>query len=269
MAAGHSASRVAGVTAIALCCTLPASAQQKPEAPPAGFSLGLTYGAGWNSNPLELTGRRKGDGLISSEIIAGYRWNLWDGAALAVSTTAYSELYGRETGGGINRLALGATISQKWQDLTLTLGTSTRTAANQHLTAHDSASSDVSFGLSRPFKLSENLTLIANASLARRFMNDGTEDQWRSRVGLTLARKWEKWTFRLGGTFGHTIEDKTPILPRINDRSVSAFAAAGYEWEKDREITFRLGYTRMYSSYPADRYQAFSFSPQIAATLRF
>ena len=269
MAAGHSASRIAGGVAIALCCALPSSAQQKPEAPPAGFSLGLTYGAGWNSNPLELTGRRKGDAFLGSEIIAGYRWNLWDGATLAVSATAFSELYGRETGGGINRLAFGATISQKWGDTTLTLGASTRTAANQHLTAHDSASSDLSLGLSHPVKLTDSLTLIANTSLARRFMNDGTEDQWRSRFGLTLARKWEKWTFRLGGSFGHTIEDKTPILPRINDRSLGAFIAAAYEWEKDREVTMRLGYTRMYSSYPADRYQAFSFSPQVSATLRF
>lgn len=247
----------------------PAAHAQAPDKPASGFSLSTTFGGGWSSNPLEITGRHKGDVYLGSEIVAGYRWALAEKTALNVSLTGFSELYRREEGGGINRAVAAASLSHTWQEATFTLGASGRTAMNQRMTAHDSASQDVSIGVSRPFKLAENLTLTLNSTLSRRFMQDGTEDQFRARFNVTLARKWEKWTFRLSGGFGYTLEDKTPILPRINDRSLSASVGAAYEWEKDREISVRLAYTRMYSSYAPDRYTAFSLAPQIAATFRF
>ncbi|OYU47274.1 MAG: hypothetical protein CFE31_17270 [Rhizobiales bacterium PAR1] len=247
----------------------PAALAQAPVPPQSGISLGVTLGGGWSSNPLEITGKHKGDAYLGSEIVAGYRWALAEKTAFSISVTGFSELYRREEAGGINRAIAAASLSHTWQEATFTLGFAGRTAMNQRLTAHDSASNDVSIGVSRPFKLAENLTLTLNSTLSRRFMQDGTEDQFRARFNITLARKWEKWTFRVGGGFGYTLEDKTPILPRINDRSLSANIGATYEWQKDREISVRLAYTRMYSSYAPDRYAAFSFAPQIAATFRF
>ena len=242
---------------------------QAPIAPKTGFSLGATIGGGWSSNPLEITGRHRGDVYLGSEIVAGYRWALAEKTTINISLTGFSELFRREDGAGINRASVAASLSHTWHEATFTLGFAGRTAMNQRMTAHDSASNDVSIGVSRPFKLADDLTLILNSTLSRRFMQDGTEDQFRARLNVTLARKWEKWTFRIGGGFGYTLEDKTLILPRINDRSLSASVGAAYEWEKDREISVRLAYARMYSSYAPDRYAAFSFAPQIAATFRF
>lgn len=248
--------------------SLSASAQT-PAPPPAGFALALTIGSGWSSNPLELPGRRKGDGYAGLEAVASHRWNLWTGGALNIAVSGYSELYFRDDSAGLNRAGLAATFSQRWQEMTFTLGASTRTAINQRMTAHDSASTDFSLGVSRSFTLIEDVTLTLTSGASRRLYQDGTEDQIRARIGATLSRKWEKWTFRIGGGFSYALEDKTPFLPRINDRTISTSIGATYEWAKDREVSAKLTYARTYSSLPINRFQTFGFVPQMAATLRF
>lgn len=268
--------------AVCLCSlpALPAFAQQgsrsqtapspaNPSPPPAGFSLALTLGPGWASNPPELPGRQKGDGYFGFEAVLAHRWSLWEGAALTVSGSGYSELYARDADAGLNRLGASASLSQRWMGMILTSGVSARTSANQQLTAHDSASQEISLGLARPFTLAPDLTLTLSSGLARRFYQDGTEDQFRARFGATLARKWNLWTFRIGSGFGWALEDKTPILPRINDRTLSATASASYEWAGDREVSAKFTWSRTYSSYPVNRYQMFGFTPQVSATLRF
>jgi hypothetical protein len=242
---------------------------QAPAPPQAGFSLSLTLGPGWNSNPLELPGRRKGDGYFGFETVAAYRWNLWDGGALTLASAGYSELYFREDSAGLNRIAASTTLSQRWQDITFTLGMSARSAVNQALTAHDSASQDISIGVSRSFTLAKDLSLSLSSGASRRFYQDGAEDQLRARLGATLAQKWDLWTFRIGTGFSYALEDKTPLLPRINDRSISANIGATYDWAKDREVSVKLTYSRTYSSLQLNRFKVFGLSPQVGATLRF
>jgi hypothetical protein len=105
--------------------------------------------------------------------------------------------------------------------------------------------------------------------LSRRFYQDGSEDQFRARLGVTLARQWGAWTFRLGGGFAYALEDKTPILPRIRDRTLSAFLSTTYAWAKDRDLSLRLGWSRTFSSYSENRTKVFTLTPRMAATFRF
>lgn len=262
--------RLAAAT-VGLCLATPAAIAQSSTAPPppAGFSLALTLGPGWSSNPLETPGRQKGDGYFGLETVAAYRWNLWQGGALNITVSGFSELYFRDDTAGLNRIGSAATFSQRWQELTFTLGVATRTAMNQRLSAHDSASTELSLGLARSFTLSDKLTLTLTTGASRRLYQDGTEDQFRARLGASLARKWEQWTFRISGGFSYALEDKTPFLPRINDRTISANLSATYEWTKDRDVSAKLTWSRTYSSLPANRYKTFGFAPQMAATLRF
>lgn len=275
---GRGLGRKLGITAHAIRIALAASAlgggsadvfAQASAPPQAGFSLSLTIGPGWNSNPLELPGPRKGDGYFGLEAITAYRWNLWEGGALTLTGTGYSELYFREDSAGLNRIAASATLSQRWQDITFTVGMSARSSINQALTAHDSASQDISIGVSRSFTLAKDLSLSLSGGTARRFYQDGSEDQIRARLGATLAQKMGLWTFRVGTGFSYVLEDKTPLLPRINDRSISANIGVTYDWAKDREVSMKLTYSRTYSSLQLNRFKVFGFAPQVGATLRF
>lgn len=256
-------------TALGLALAVPFAAAQAPKTPPAGTSLSLTVGPGWSSNPGELPGRQKGDGYFSLDTTLSHRWALWEGGALTVSGTEYSELYLRDDSNGIHRLASALTLSQRWQEATFTLGVSARTAANQRLSAHDSASQDIALGISRSFSLAEKLALTITGGASRRFYQDGSEDQFRARAGASVARTIDKWTFRIGVGFSYALEDKTPLLPRINDRVISANIGATYEWEKDREVSLKMTWSRTYSSLPANRFRTFGIVPQAAATLRF
>lgn len=237
--------------------------------PPAGFSLSFTLGPGWSSNPLDVAGRTRGDGSFGFELALRHRWNLWEGAGFTLGVTGFSEQFFRETGGGTNRLVGSAGFSQSWQGFTFLLNATARTSANQQLTTHDSSYQDLTVSISRTLTLQPDLTLTPTIGFGRRFYQDGSEDQYRARFALVLARKWEKWTFRLGGSLGWTLEDKTPILPRINDRSYGGFVSTTYEWEKDRDIALRLGYSRTLSSYQPNRTKAFTLAPQVSATFRF
>lgn len=255
--------------ALGLVLAAPFAAAQAPKTPPAGTSLTLTFGPGWNSNPGELPGRQKGDGYFGFDATLAHRWALWDGGALTLSGSGYSEFYIRDDSNGIHRLASSLTLSQRWQEATFTLGVSARTAANQRLTAHDSASQDIALGVSRSFVLAEKLAFTVTGGASRRFYQDGSEDQFRARAGASLARTIDKWTFRIGGGFSYALEDKTPLLPRINDRVISANIGATYEWEKDREVSLKMTWSQTYSSLPANRFRTFGIAPQAAATLRF
>lgn len=237
--------------------------------PPAGFSLSLTIGPGWQSNPLDVPGRTKGDGNIGLEAALRYRWNLWSGAGFTMGLTGFSEWFFRDAAGGTNRLVASATFSQSWQGFTLQIAAAARTSADQWLKAHDSAYQDISISVSRAVTIRPDLTLTPTIGVGRRFYQDGTEDQYRARLGLTLARKHGQWTYRLGGAYSWALEDNTPILPRINDRTYSGFTSVTYEWEKDREVALRLGYTRTLSSYQPNRTKNVTLSPQVSATFRF
>jgi len=237
--------------------------------PPAGFSLSLTLGPGWSSNPLDVPGRTKGDGSFGVELALRHRWNLWEGAGFSVGVTAFSELFFRDAGGGTNRLVGSASFSQNWQGFTILLNAAARTSANQQLTTHDTAYQDLTTSISRTWTIRPGLTLTPTVGFGRRFYQDGSEDQYRARFALVMAQKWEKWTFRLGGSLSWALEDKTPILPRINDRGYGVFISATYEWEKDRDIGLRLGYSRTLSSYQPNRTKNFTLAPQVSATLRF
>ncbi len=266
---GNGFSIRSAIAAGSLAVLLIAAQAQAPTPPPGGFSLALTLGPAWTSNPHEMPGRNKGDGSFGMEAIAAYRWALWEGGALTVTGSGYSELYFREDSAGLNRIGASATLSQRWRDISFTLTTSARTAANQRFTAHDSASQEIALGVSRSFTLAKDLTFTLSSGAARRFYQDGTEDQVRARLGATLAQKWGLLTLRIGAGFGYALEDKTPLLPRINDRTVSATIGATYEWQKDREISAKVTYSRTYSSLPLNRFKVFGFAPQVGATLRF
>jgi len=148
--------------------------------PPAGFSLSLTLGPGWSSNPLDVPGRTKGDGSFGVELALRHRWNLWEGAGFSVGVTAFSELFFRDAGGGTNRLVGSASFSQNWQGFTILLNAAARTSANQQLTTHDTAYQDLTTSISRTWTIRPGLTLTPTVGFGRRFYQDGSEDQYRA-----------------------------------------------------------------------------------------
>lgn len=256
------------LAATAICA--PVMAQTRPgEPPPAGWALSLGFGAGWHSNPLELTTRAKGDGFVGSEIGLAYRAPLWQGGALTLSAIGAGEQYGREETAGFVRGLVVANLAQTWQGFTLSATASHRKTMDHDLAGHESASSELGINLTRAMPIAEGWSLILFSRLARRFVNDGTEDQFRAGVNATLVYRTGAWSFRAGTGFGYVLEDKTPILPRINDRSISLRAGIGYEWAKDREVTFGASYVRTYSSYSPNRTKIVTFQPRLAATIRF
>jgi hypothetical protein len=247
-----------------------AAAQTRPgEPPPAGWALSLGFGSGWHSNPLELTTRARGDGFLASEIGLAYRFPLWEGGALTLSATGSSEHYGREETAGYVRGIGSVNLSQSWQGFTLSATAGHRKTMDHDLAGHESASSELGLNLIRPVAIAEGWTLLLFGRLARRFVNDGTENQFRAGANATLVYRVGAWSFRAGTGFGYVLEDKTPILPRINDRSLSLRAGIGYEWAKDRDVTLGASYTRTYSSYSFNRTKIFTFQPRVAATIRF
>jgi len=248
----------------------PVMAQTRPgEPPPAGWALSLGFGAGWHSNPLELTTRARGDVFISSEIGLAYRLALWQGGALTLSGTGTGEHYSREETAGFVRGIVGVSLSQSWQGFTLAATAGHRKTMDHDLAGHESASSELGINLIRPIAITDGWTLLIFSRVARRFFNDGTEDQFRAGANATLVYRTGAWSFRAGSGFGYVLEDKTPILPRINDRSISLRAGIGYEWAKDREVTLGANYTRTYSSYAPNRTKIFTFQPRVGATIRF
>lgn len=262
--------RGASAFGLMLAACLPETAfAQQTDAPRSGWTLALGFGGGWNSNPLELTTRAKGDVYVRQDAALSYRWVLWQDASLSLSASGASTAFAREASAGTHRGALSASFSQKWQETTFTLSLTERSAISHDFKRHDSASREIALGAARTFTLRKDLTLGITGGVSRRFLFDGTEDQFRARLGATLAQKWGSWTFRVGGNFGYALEDKTPFLPRINDRMVSAFMGASYEWAKDREIGMRFSVSRAYSSYPYDRYIAYGIGPSISATIKF
>lgn len=255
--------------AAGLSCA-PALAQTRPgEPPPAGWALSLGFGSGWHSNPRELTSRAKDDAFVASEIGLAYRLGLRDGAALTFSATGATEHFSREESAGFVRGIASAALSQSWQGFTLAATASHRKTMEHDLAGHDGASSELGLNLTRVVPIAEGLSLILFGRLARRFVNDGTEDQFRAATNATLIYRTGAWSFRVGGGFGYALEDKTPILPRINDRSVNARLGVGYEWAKDREVTLGASYSRTYSSYQPNRFKTVTIQPRIAATIRF
>lgn len=253
-----------------LLCILPLVCPALGQAPPpAGLSLSAQFGAGWTSNPNDLPGRQKGDAYWNTQVSLSYRHPLWEGAALTGILGTGADWYARERDAGSNRLSGTLSFGQAWRGATLSLGITARTSMDQPLRAHDEASQDISLGLSRPITLAPDWTLIPSLGGSRRFYQDGTKNDTRFRSGLILARKWNAWTWRLGGTASYLLEDNTPILPRIRDRSWSLFLSSTYEWEKDREIGLRLAYARTYSTYAPNRYRTVTLAPQVSATFRF
>lgn len=251
---------------IALTAASAAVAQTPPQ---PGWALAVQFGPGWTSNPNDLPGRHKGDGTVGWQSSLSYRQPLWTDASLAVSATIGSTLYARERDAGSNRMAGSVTLGQTWQGASFTLGLTARTSMDQPMQRHDEASQDVSIGVSRSVTLAPDWTLIPSLGASRRFYQDGTKNDVRFRGGLVLARKWQDLTARLGITASYLLEDNTPILPRIRDRSVSAFASATYEWAKERDIGLRVAVSRTYSTYAPNRYKSLSIAPQVSATFRF
>ncbi|MCZ8185116.1 MAG: hypothetical protein O9308_01950 [Beijerinckiaceae bacterium] len=250
--------------AVALGC--PAHGQTPPR---PGWSLSVQLGPGWTSNPNDLPGRQKADAFWNMQVGLGYRQPLWDGAALTGTLGTGADWYAREQEAGSNRLSGTLAFSQTWRGATLSLGIAARTSMDQPLRAHDDASQDISLGLSRPVILAPDWTLIPSIGGSRRFYQDGTKNDLRFRSGLVLARKWNAWTWRIGGTASYLLEDNTPILPRIRDRSWSLFLSSTYEWQKDRELGLRLAYARTYSTYAPNRFRSVTLAPQLSATFRF
>lgn len=251
---------------VALAVTSPAVGQTPPQ---PGWALSAQFGPGWTSNPNDLPGRHKGDGYAGLQTGLSYRQPLWTDASLSVSATIGNTLYARERDAGSNRMAGSVTLGQTWRGATFTLGLTARTSMDQPLQRHDEASQDVSIGASRSFTLAPDWTLIPSLGASRRFYQDGTKNDVRFRGGLVLARKWQDLTARLGINASYLLEDNTPILPRIRDRSVSAFASATSEWAKERDIGLRVAVSRTYSTYAPNRYKSLSVAPQVSATFRF
>jgi hypothetical protein len=263
--------RAAALFIAASLLSAEASAQgaRPGDPPPAGWALSLGWGAGWHSNPLELTTRAKGDVFTASEIGLGYRLPLWQGAALNLNVSSSHEHYAREESVGFVRGIVTASLAQSWQGFTLSATAGHRKTMGHDLSRHDGASSEIGLNLARPLNIAEGWTLLLFGRMARRFVNDGTEDQFRANANATLIYRTGAWSFRAGGGFGYVLEDKTPLLPRINDRSINLRAGVGYEWAKDREITLGAGYTRTYSSYAYNRTRIFTLQPRVSATIRF
>lgn len=251
---------------VALAAASPAIGQTPPQ---PGWALSAQFGPGWTSNPNDLPGRQKGDGHVGWQTSLSYRQPLWTNASLTVSSSLGSTLYARERDAGGNRLSGGVTLGQTWQGATFTLGFTARTSMDQPLQRHDEASQDVSIGVSRSVILAPDWTLIPSLGASRRFYQNGSKNDVRFRGGLILARKWHALTARLGVNASYLLEDNTPILPRIRDRSVSAFASATYEWAKERDIGLRVAVSRTYSTYAPNRYKSLSVAPQVSATFRF
>jgi hypothetical protein len=163
MMRGRTATRLIGLSVGPLlgplAALISAGSAMAQTPPPAGWSLALAAGPNWSSNPEDLPGKRKGDLAFGLEAALGHRWNLWPGGALTLSATGFSELYFRDAGGGVNRLSGTAILSQTWQGTSVTLGFSARTSMDQQLTRHDSASQELSFGLSRALALAPDWTL--------------------------------------------------------------------------------------------------------------
>ena len=265
----HSFRSISILIGVAIAGAMPSAGSTQPAKPVDGATLSLSFGGGWTSNPDERSTRERGDATFRQDITLGYRWQLWEGASASLSGSAGSTFYAREHASGTHRLSATASFSQSWREATFTLALSERTAMNSTLSAHDSASREIGLSASRTFTLREGLTLSLFARGARRFHFDGTEDQLRASMNATLAQKMGPWTLRLGGGFSYALEDKTPLLPRINDRSVFANVGLGYEWAKDREISLRASFWRTYSSYPFDRYKAYSIGPGVSASWQF
>ncbi|MCA3630726.1 MAG: hypothetical protein IOC35_10440 [Methylobacterium sp.] len=245
----------------------PAMAQANP--PPAGWALSLGFGTGWHSNPNELSTRAKGDGFAAQEIGLAHRRPFWEGGALTLSVTGGSEFYAREANAGIQRAIATASLSQVWQGYFFAFTVSQRKSLSHDFSRHDGASTEFGVNISRTFSLGEAWSLLVFSRVARRLLNDGTEDQWRANINGTLTYKVGAWSWRMGGGFAYALEDKTPLLPRINDRTVSARLGVGYEWEKDREFTFGSSFSRTYSSYQPNRFKSFTIQPRVSATIRF
>lgn len=251
--------------------SVPAAAQNaRPgDPPPAGWALSFGLGAGWNSNPLELTKRAKGDVFLAPEIGLAYRLPLWQGAALNAGLTFNPELYAREESAGVQRGNAILSLSQNWAGTIFSLSVSARKALSHDFTSHDSASQEIALGVFRSFVLAESWSLTIGGRIARRAVNDGTKDQFRAGANALLAYRKGAWIWRAGASFGYALEDKTLILPRINDRSISARLGLGYEWAKDRELSIGASYSRTYSSYQPNRTRTITIQPRVAATIRF
>ncbi|MCU0818057.1 MAG: hypothetical protein MUF11_01965 [Beijerinckiaceae bacterium] len=244
----------------------PAIAQTPP---PAGWALSLGFGAGWHSNPNEISTRSKGDGFLSPEIGLAYRQPLWEGGALTLSVSAGSEFYARERNAGVQRASATASISHIWQGTFFAFTLGQRKALSHDFARHDSASTEFGLNISRTIALDDRWSLLVFTRAARRLLNDGTYDQWRGSINGTLTYKSVAWSWRMGGGFSYALEDKTPFLPRINDRTVSARLGVGYEWAKDREIAIGGSFSRTFSSYQPNRYKSFTIQPRVSATIRF
>ncbi|MGL5446298.1 MAG: hypothetical protein ACRDBL_03195 [Rhabdaerophilum sp.] len=254
-----------------LCAPAMAQAPRYGEPLPAGagWALSLGFGASWHSNPLELTRRAKGDGFIAPEIGLSYRLPLWSGAALVASATTNPELYAREESVGVQRGFTSLALSQNWAGTIFNLSVSARKSLSHDFGKHESASQEIGLGVSRTFVPIENWSLTLSGRVARRAVDDGTKDQFRGGFNALLAYRSGAWIWRAGAGFGYVLEDKTPILPRINDRSVSVRAGLGYEWARDREVTLGASYTRTFSSYQPNRTKVITIQPRVAATIRF
>ncbi|CAN1527048.1 hypothetical protein MCEMSEM23_01264 [Rhabdaerophilaceae bacterium] len=242
---------------------------QAQTTPQPGWSLGISSGPSWTSNPRDVTARARGDWSASNEISLGHRLPLWSGGALSLNLTGTSELYARENREGRQRGLVSLGVSHNWSGTILTVSALARKSLSHDFSGHESASQEIAVAITRTFIVAGGWSLTVFARGARRLHNDGTEDQIRAGVNATLAYRTGPWTMRIGGGFSYALEDKTIFLPRINDRTVSARAGITYEWAKDRDLSLGGVFTRTYSSYEPNRTKAFSVSPRISATIRF
>jgi hypothetical protein len=268
MANGMAKAMVTGLAAIMVGLFMQAFAiAQTPQAP--GWTLGLSLGTGWTSNPIESNRRVKGDVSTGFEATLARRFALWQGANLALTAQIGNEFYLREQAESINRGMVSAALTQEFAGFFASLSAAQRKSMNRDLNAHESASRELAFGLGRNIMIAEGWTLNLFGRIARRYLEDGTEDQFRAGVNATLTHRRGSWIMRFGGGYGYVLEDKTPILPRINDRTASARLGLAYEWTKDHEVGVRFAFTRTYSSYTLDRYKAYAVQPQVSASWRF
>lgn len=242
----------------------------RPGDPPSpGWTLGVALGAGWHSNPLELNRPGKGDGFLAPEFSLGYRQPLWKGGAMAFNVAFSSELYGRETKSGYQRGLASFIVSHNWDGTVFSLSANGRKTLSHDFARHDGASSELAVAAFRAIPIAEGWTLLANIRFSRRFVDDGTEDQWRASANATLIHRYGAFIVRLGAGISYVLEDKTLILPRINDRSFNLRAGLGYEWARDREIAVGISYNRTFSSDEFNRYKSLTVQPRISASFRF
>lgn len=258
----------AAVALLGLCAFSEVRAQTAPINPP-GWTLGLSFNTGWTTNPIESNRRVKGDGSAGFEMTLARRFALWQGASIALTGQIGNDVYFREQGETYHRGFVSAAVTQEWAGFFLSLSAAQRKSMNRDFSAHESASREVALGLGRTVALGEGWSLNLFGRLARRFLEDGTEDQLRAGINATVTHRRGPWIMRLGGGYGYVLEDKTPILPRINDRTVSARLGLAYEWAADSELGLRFAFTRTYSSYAFDRYKAYAVTPSISTSWRF